>query len=198
MDVLGQGTFNVVEAAAAADVRDVPHGRVPSPLRQPDPVRRAQVVQRRTAALVQRHGRLALRGAALLQRVRPAHGRPRQVHRGPHPLDGAFGRRRPPDHLRGRQADDGLRPRGRHRARQPAGGSLCRDGRRRQHRERPGDEPGRAGPRARRGDGGGRRTRVRAGTVRQPGASPARGHVEGSRSARPRRQPLSASSCPAG
>ena len=74
--------------------RHLPDARGPSPVQQPHLVRREQDHARRPAALVQRHVRPALRGAALLQRVRPAHGHPRQVHRGADPLDGAH-RRRP-------------------------------------------------------------------------------------------------------
>ena len=53
----------------------------------------AKVVQRGHAAQLPRHVRPGLRGAALLQRLRPADGRPRPLHRGADPLDGAHRRR---------------------------------------------------------------------------------------------------------
>ena len=62
-----------------------------------------------------------LRRAALLQRLRPAHGRPRPLHRGARALDGAHRRRRAAADPRRRPADDGLRLHRRHRARQRAG-----------------------------------------------------------------------------
>ena len=67
-----------------------------SPLRQPHALRRREGVQRRTVAQLQRHVRPRLRGFALLQRLRPAHGHPRRVYRGADPLDGAHCRGLPP------------------------------------------------------------------------------------------------------
>ena len=75
----------------------------------------------RGCCALQRHVRPRLRGAALLQRLRPAHGHPRPLHRGPGPLDGADRGRPAADHLRRRAADHGLRPRARRRARQHPG-----------------------------------------------------------------------------
>ena len=68
--------------------RNVPDPRRPSPLQQPDLVRRQQGHARGPAALVPRDVRAAVRGDALLQRLRTAHGPARQVHRGADPLDG--------------------------------------------------------------------------------------------------------------
>ena len=48
------------------------------------------------------HVRPRLRRAALLQRLRPAHGHARRLHRGVHPLDGAHRERPAADHLRRR------------------------------------------------------------------------------------------------
>ena len=64
----------------------------------------AKVVQRGHAAQLPRDVRPRLRGAALLQRVRPADGRPRRVHRGAGPLDGAHRRGRAAADLRRRRA----------------------------------------------------------------------------------------------
>ena len=67
-----------------------------------------------------------LRRAALLQRLRPADGRPRPLHRGARPLDGAHRGRRAAADLRRRPADDGLRLHRRHRPRQHPGRRLRR------------------------------------------------------------------------
>ena len=61
-----------------------------------------------------------LRRAALLQRLRPADGHPRRLHRGAGALDGADRGRRAAADLRRRHADDGLRLRRRHRPRERA------------------------------------------------------------------------------
>ncbi len=104
IDVLVNGTFNVLQAAVDARVTQGRRGLVRLGLR---PGRSfptdgssttrtttarctaRQGVQRGHAALVQRPVRPRLRGAALLQRLRPAHGHLRRLHRGLHPLDGA-------------------------------------------------------------------------------------------------------------
>ena len=108
LEVLVDGTFNVVEAAAAAGVRQarrrllglglraggrVPDRRAAPPLRQRHPLRRGQGLQRGPAAQLPRDDRARLRRPALLQRLRPADGRPRRLHRGAGPLDGADRRR---------------------------------------------------------------------------------------------------------
>ncbi len=61
-----------------------------------------------------------LRRAALLQRVRPADGHPRRLHRGARALDGADRGRRFAADPRRRLADDGLRLHRGRRPRQPA------------------------------------------------------------------------------
>ena len=99
------------------------HRRGPEPLRQPDAVRRGQGLRRGAAALVQRHVRARLRRAALLQRLWPAHGPARALHRGDGALDGADRGGRAADHLRRRAADHGHDPRHRRRAREPARGA---------------------------------------------------------------------------
>ena len=100
--------------------RGVPdHGAAPPP-QQRHVLRRGQVVQRGHAAQLPRDVRPGLRRAALLQRVRPADGRPRRLHRGADPLDGAHRRRQAAADLRRRPADDGLRLHRRHRPGQPA------------------------------------------------------------------------------
>ena len=72
--------------------RDVPDHRAPPPVQQRHLLRRGQGVQRGHAAQLPRHVRPGLRGAALLQRLRPADGHPRALHRGADPLDGAHRR----------------------------------------------------------------------------------------------------------
>ena len=116
------GVSKVVAASSASVLgsgRELPDDREPSSLQQPDDLRRGQGVQRGAAAQLRRDVRAELRGAALLQRLRAAHGRLRRLYGSAHPLDGAHCRRRAADHLRRRQPDDGLRPCPRHRARQP-------------------------------------------------------------------------------
>ena len=71
----------------------VPHAREPPPVRERHALRRGQGVQRGPAAQHPRDVRARLRRAALLQRLRAAHGRPRPLHRGARPLDGAHHRR---------------------------------------------------------------------------------------------------------
>ena len=102
--------------------RGVPDHRAPPPVRQRHALRRGQGLQRGPAAQLPRDVRARLRRAALLQRLRPAHGRPRPLHRGARPLDGADRRRQAAADLRRRPADDGLRLHGRHRAREHARG----------------------------------------------------------------------------
>ena len=99
--------------------RGVPDARGPPPLRQRHPLRRGQGLQRGAAAQLPRDVRARLRRAALLQRLRPADGHPRRLHRGARPLDGADRRRRAAADPRRRPADDGLRLRRRHRPREP-------------------------------------------------------------------------------
>ena len=67
----------------------VPHDRDPAPLGQRHLLRRRQGLQRGDAPQLPRHVRAGLRGPAVLQRLRPADGRPRPLHRGAHPVDGA-------------------------------------------------------------------------------------------------------------
>ena len=124
LEVLVDGTFNVLEAAADANVRKVvaassasvyglaeefPTDREAPPVRQRHALRRRQGLQRGTAAQLPRDERPRLRRAALLQRLRPAHGHLRRLHRGAGALDGAHRRRRAAADLRRRHADDGLR-----------------------------------------------------------------------------------------
>ena len=132
LEVLVDGTFNVLEAAAAAQGRQgrrrvvglglrpgraVPDHRAPPPPQQRHLLRRGQVVQRGHAAQLPGDVRAGLRRAALLQRLRPADGHPRPLHRGADPLDGAHRRRPAAADLRRRPADDGLRLHRRHRPR---------------------------------------------------------------------------------
>ncbi len=72
----------------------LPHHGVPPPLQQLDPLRGGQGLQRGPAAQLPPHVRPQLRGHALLQRLRPAHGHPRRLHGGADPLDGAHRRGR--------------------------------------------------------------------------------------------------------
>ena len=69
----------------------------------------AKIVQRGHAAQLPGDVRPRLRRPALLQRLRPADGRARPLHRGARPLDGADRRRPAAADLRRRPADDGLR-----------------------------------------------------------------------------------------
>ena len=109
LEVLVDGTFNVLEAprsttstswslASSASVyglaEQFPTDRAAPPPQQRHLLRRGQVLQRGHAAQLPRDVRPGLRRPALLQRLRPADGRPRPVHRGARPLDGAD-RRRP-------------------------------------------------------------------------------------------------------
>ena len=117
-------------AASSASVYGLaetfPTARGPSPVQQPDLVRRQQGDARRAAALVPRDVRPAVRGPALLQRLRAAHGHPRQVHRGADPLDGAHRRRPAAADPRRRPPDDGLRLHRRRRPRQRPGAAVRR------------------------------------------------------------------------
>ena len=83
-----QGRRRVVRVGLRAG-RGVPDRRAPPPVRQRHALRRGEDVQRGPAAQLPRHARPRLRRAALLQRVRPADGHPRPLHRGARPLDGA-------------------------------------------------------------------------------------------------------------
>ena len=105
LEVLVDGTYNVFEAAVEtpASARSSPPRRPRStawprssrPPRTHHPYANdtlygaAKVVQRGPAAQHPRDVRPRLRRAALLQRLRPADGRPRPLHRGARPLDGA-------------------------------------------------------------------------------------------------------------
>ena len=131
LEVLVDGTYNVFEAAVEAEVRklvasssasvyglaeEFPTAREPPPVRQRHALWRREGLQRGAAAQLPRDVRARLRRAALLQRLRPADGRPRPLHRGARPLDGAdLGGQAAAD-LRRRPADDGLHLHGRHRA----------------------------------------------------------------------------------
>ena len=123
------------EAAVEAEVRKVvasssasvygladefPTTETPPPVRQRHALRRREGLQRGPAAQLPRDVRPRLRRAALLQRLRPADGRARPLHRGARPLDGAHLRRPAAADPRRRPADDGLRLHRRHRPRQPA------------------------------------------------------------------------------
>ena len=128
--------------------------RGPSPVQQPNLVRRQQGDARRAPALVPRDVRPAVCRIALLQCVRAAHGHARQVHGGAGALDrphcpgpaAADPRRRP--------SDDGLRLHRRCREGQRAGAAVGRLRRRRdQRRERSRDLAARAGGGAAEGDG---------------------------------------------
>jgi hypothetical protein len=122
----------------------VPHARGPSPVRQRHDLRRRQGLQRGPAAQLQGDVGPRLRRAALLQRLRRAHGRPRALHRGARALDGAHRGRRAAARPRRRPADDGLHLRRRHRPRQHPGRQLRPHRSGLQRRQRRGDEPARA------------------------------------------------------
>ncbi len=202
LEVLVDGTFNVVEAAdrggraqgrrrvvgvGLRPRRGVPDRREPPPVRQRHALRRRQDVQRGAAALVPRDARARLRRAALLQRLRPADGHPRRLHRGARALDGA--------HRRGRAAAD-LRRRARRRWTSSSRRDIARanvlaaesdatddvfnvaSGDR--------DEPARARRDAAARHGLRPRRRARPRARREQGAAPARRHVRRARGARVR------------
>ena len=123
----------------------VSHHRRSSSLWEPHAVRRGEALQRRPAAQLSRHVRPELRGAALLQRVRAADGRPRGLHRSARAMARADRRRTAADDFRRRHPDDGLRARGRYRPGQHPGRECRRRRRGHQHRHRPGNQPQRAG-----------------------------------------------------
>ncbi len=104
LEVMVDGTYNVIEAALQEGVRRIvaassasvyglaeqfPTDGVPPPLRERHALRRRQDLQRGPAAQLPRDARPRLRRAALLQRVRAADGHPRRLHRGAGALDGA-------------------------------------------------------------------------------------------------------------
>ena len=104
LEVLVDGTFNIVEAAARAGVGKVVAASTASVygLAESFPTREdhhpydnrtfygaAKLFNEGILRSVLRHVRTQLRRAALLQRLRTAHGRPRRLHRGAGPLDGA-------------------------------------------------------------------------------------------------------------
>ena len=112
LEVLVDGTFNVVEAAAQEGVRKVVAASSASVygLAEEFPTNENHHPYANDtlygAAKVFNEGLLRsfnamygprLRGAALLQRLRPADGRPRALHRGARPLDGAHRGRRAAD-----------------------------------------------------------------------------------------------------
>ena len=101
--------------------RAVPDRRAAPPPQQRHLLRRGEELQRGHAAQLPRDVRPRLRGAALLQRLRPADGRARLLHRGARALDGAHRRRQAAADLRRRQPDDGLRLHRGHRAGQHPG-----------------------------------------------------------------------------
>ena len=74
----------------------LPDGRESPPLQQPDALRRGEADERGDRPQLPRHVRPAERRPALLQRVRPAHGRDRGLHRGVHPLARVHRPRAPP------------------------------------------------------------------------------------------------------
>ena len=107
-DVMVVGTFNVAEAAVAAEVgkvvvgivrrrlrhgRDVPDAGAPPSLGESHVVRRGEGL-RRDAPHLPRDVRPRLRRVAVLQRVRAPDGDHRRAHRGAGPLDGTH-RQRP-------------------------------------------------------------------------------------------------------
>ena len=108
-------------------------------------------------------------GLRLLQRLRPPDGRARRIHRGAGALDGADRGRPAAADLRRRPPDDGLRLRARHRARQHPRRDQRRRRRSLQHCQCRGDQPARARGGAPAGDGlrPGRRARSRAGRERR-------------------------------
>ena len=135
LEVMVDGTYNVIEAALAEGVRRVvaassasiyglaeefPTRGVPPPLRQRHALRRRQDVQRGPAAQLPLDAGPRLRRAALLQRLRPADGHPRRLHRGARALDGAHRSRAGAADPRRRLADDGLHLHRRRRPREPA------------------------------------------------------------------------------
>ncbi len=161
LEVMVDGTFNVVDAARRSRRREdrrrvvgvdlrrghhVPDRGDPRPVRQPHAVRRGQDVRRGTPAQLPRDLRLRLSRAAVLQRVRSAHGRPHRVHRGAGAVDATDRRRSAAGDRRGRSPDDGLRLRRRRRARQRARRDQRRDRRCVQRRERRRDVARRARP----------------------------------------------------
>ena len=109
LEVLVDGTFNVVEAAVGGRraarwsprrrprstgwPSEFPTGERHHPYANRHALRRGEGVQRGPAAQLPRDDRARLRRAALLQRLRPADGRLRRLHRGAGPLDGADRRR---------------------------------------------------------------------------------------------------------
>ena len=152
MDVLVDGTFNVLEAAVAGRrsqgrrrvVRvGLRTGRGVSDRRAPSSVRataRSTARPRSStkgccAASTSMYGLdyVALR---YFNVYGPRMDVLRRLHRSADPLDGGDRRRAAADDLRRRQRDDGLRARRRHRARQHAGGRVAGDRRGLQHRQR--------------------------------------------------------------
>ena len=123
IQVMVNGTQNVLEAAVEHGVKKIAAASTASvygdpsylpmdetaPVQQPHPLRRGQDRQRADPARLQRDVRPALRHVPAVQRLRPAHGRLRRVHRGDDPLAGAAEPRRAAGHLRRRPPDDGLR-----------------------------------------------------------------------------------------
>ena len=136
LEVLVDGTFNVARGRgrAQASARSSPRRRrrctawptrFPTtehhhPYAQRHALRRGQDLQRGPAPQLPRDVRPRLRRPALLQRVRPADGHPRRLHRGARPVDGADRGGRAAAHPRRRHPDDGLRLHRGHRPRQPA------------------------------------------------------------------------------
>ena len=132
LEVLVDGTYEVVEAAAEAGVRKVvaassasvyglaeefPTSETAPSIRQRHPVRGGQDLQRGPAPQLPRDARPGLRRAPILQRLRPADGYTRPVHRGPDQVDGADRGGTAAAHPWRRYADDGFRLHRRYRPR---------------------------------------------------------------------------------
>ncbi len=182
LEVLVDGTFNVVEAAAAARVRklvaassasvyglatEFPTAEDHHPYANDTLYGACEGLQRGSAAQLPRDAPARLCRPALLQRLRPADGRPRPLHRGPGSLDGADRGRRAAADLRRWGPDDGLRLRSRYRPRQRPRRRGAGHRRRLQRRQRDRDQPPRAGRSAAAGDGLRSLDRVRARARRQ-------------------------------
>ena len=139
IDVLVGGTFNVFEAAVAAKVKKVVYASSASVYGAADTFptdEKHHPYNNRTlygAAKLMNEGiarsfrdmyGLPSVGPAVLQRVRPANGPDRRLHRGVHPLARVCRQVRPPTDPRRRDGDDGSRVRWGHRAGQHPGDEV--------------------------------------------------------------------------